>query len=134
MDRLSAWAPRVHSLLRFITALLFIEHGLMKLFVFPAPVPGMPHPLTALAIVAGLMETGGGALVLVGLFTRPVAFILSGEMAIAYFMVHMKMGPWPALNAGEPAILFCFVFLYLVFAGPGSWTLDARFARRTPEP
>ena len=130
MDRLSAWAPRVLSLLRIVTALLFIEHGLMKLISFPGPVPGMTYPLSAMAIFAGILETFGGALVLVGLFTRPVAFILSGEMAVAYFMVHMKMGPWPALNYGDPAILFCWIFLYLVFAGPGSWTLDARFAKR----
>ena len=130
MDRLSAWAPRVLSLLRIVTALLFIEHGLMKLISFPGPVPGMTYPLSAMAIFAGILETVGGALVLVGLFTRPVAFILSGEMAVAYFMVHMKMGPWPALNYGDPAILFCWIFLYLVFAGPGSWTLDARFAKR----
>lgn len=134
MDRLNAWAPRVLSLLRFITALLFIEHGLMKLISFPAPVPGLPHPLPALAIFAGILETIGGGLVLVGLFTRPVAFLLSGEMAIAYFMVHTRQGPWPALNGGEPAILYCWIFLYLVFAGPGSWTLDARFARRSAEP
>lgn len=130
MDRLTAWAPRVLSLLRIVAALLFMEHGLMKLIDFPAPVPGLPHPISALAMFAGVLETVGGALVLLGLFTRPVAFLLSGEMAIAYFTVHMRQGPWPALNAGEPAILFCWVFLYIVFAGPGSWTLQARFAKR----
>jgi putative oxidoreductase len=130
MDRLNAWAPRVLSLLRIIAALLFMEHGLMKLFNFPAPVPGMPHPLPLMGMVAGVLETFGGGLVLIGLFTRPVAFLLSGEMAIAYFMVHMKQGPWPALNYGEPAILFCWVFFYLVFAGGGSWSVDARLGRR----
>jgi putative oxidoreductase len=130
MDRLNAWAPRVLSLLRIITALLFIEHGLMKLISFPAPVPGMTHPLSAMGLTAGVLETVGGGLVLIGLFTRPVAFILCGEMAIAYFMVHVKMGPWPALNYGEPAILFCWIFFYLVFAGAGSWSLDARLPKR----
>jgi putative oxidoreductase len=130
MDRLNAWAPRVLSLLRIVTALLFIEHGLMKLISFPAPVPGMTYPLSAMGLTAGVLETVGGGLVLVGLFTRPVAFILCGEMAIAYFMVHMKMGPWPTLNYGEPAILFCWIFFYLVFAGAGSWSLDAWLPKR----
>jgi putative oxidoreductase len=125
-----AWAPRVLALLRVITALLFIEHGLMKLVGFPAPMPGLPHPLPAMLILAALIEVVGGGLLAAGLFTRVTAFIASGEMAIAYFMVHAQKGFWPALNLGEPAILFCFIFLYLAFAGPGVWSLDAQVRRR----
>ena len=130
MERLVVWSPRVLSLLRIITALLFMEHGLMKLFHFPAAQPGAPDPLPPLLMVAGVLEVFGGGLVLLGLFTRPVAFILSGLMAAAYFMAHGSQGFWPALNGGESAILFCFVFLYLVFQGPGEWSLDAQVRKR----
>jgi putative oxidoreductase len=123
------WAPRVLSLLRVMAALLFIEHGLMKLVAFPAPQPGVPHPLPPILIAAALIEVVGGGLLAVGLFTRIAAFIAAGEMAAAYFMVHAPMGFWPALNKGEPAILFCSVFFYLAFAGGGSWSLDARWRR-----
>jgi putative oxidoreductase len=119
-----AWAPRVLALLRIMTALLFIEHGLMKLISFPAAQPGAPHPLPAILIVAALIEVVGGGLLAAGLFTRIVAFIAAGEMAIAYFLVHAQKGFWPALNLGEPAILFCFIFFYLAFAGPGAWSVD----------
>ncbi|HEY2482675.1 MAG TPA: DoxX family protein [Caulobacteraceae bacterium] len=108
-----------------MAALLFIEHGLMKLVAFPAPQPGVPHPLPPILIVAALIEVVSGGLLAVGLFTRIAAFIAAGEMAAAYFMVHVQMGFWPALNQGEPAILFCFVFFYLAFAGAGAWSLDA---------
>jgi putative oxidoreductase len=121
----SVWAARVLSLLRIMAALLFIEHGLMKLVAFPAPQPGVPHPLPPMLIVAAIIEVVVGGLLAVGLFTRIAAFIAAGEMAVAYFMVHAPMGFWPALNQGEPAILFCFVFFYLAFAGGGSWSLDA---------
>jgi putative oxidoreductase len=124
------WAPRVLALLRIMTALLFMEHGLMKLVAFPAAQPGAPHPLPAMLILAALIEVVGGGLLAAGLFTRVTAFIASGEMAIAYFLVHAQKGFWPALNLGEPAILFCFIFLYLAFAGPGAWSLDAQFRRR----
>ena len=130
MERLVVWSPRILSLLRIITALLFMEHGLMKLFHFPAAQPGAPDPLPPLLMVAGVLEVFGGGLVLLGLFTRPVAFILSGLMAAAYFMAHGSQGFWPALNGGESAILFCFVFLYLVFQGPGEWSLDAQVRKR----
>lgn len=128
------WAPRVLSLVRIVVALLFIEHGLMKLVAFPAPQPGVPHPLPPMLIVAALIEVVGGGLLAVGLFTRVAAFIAAGEMAAAYFMVHAPMGFWPALNQGEPAILFCFVFLYLAFAGGGAWSLDAWRRRIPPSP
>jgi len=125
MRNLGRWAPLALSLLRVVAALLFVEHGAMKLLHFPAAQPGAPDPLPPLMMAAGVLELVGGALLALGLFTRPVAFILSGQMAVAYWMVHAKDGMWPALNGGDAAILFCFVFFYLVFAGPGSISLDA---------
>ncbi len=130
MDRLLVWAPRVLSVLRIVTALLFMEHGLMKVFHFPAAQEGAPDPLPPILVAAAWLEIVGGALLVLGLFTRPVAFILSGQMAVAYFLFHAAKGFWPALNGGEPAILFCFVFLNLVFAGPGEWSLDAQVRKR----
>ena len=125
MSKLNLWSPRVLSILRIVTALLFIEHATMKFFAFPGPLPGMSGPLPGIIIAAGLIELVAGTLIALGLFTRPAAFIASGEMAAAYFMGHAPQGFWPALNQGEAAIMFCFVFLYLVFQGPGSWSLDA---------
>lgn len=130
MDRLNAWAPRVLSLLRILTALLFMEHGLMKLFQFPGPQPGVPMPLPPMLMAAAWIEVAGGALLTVGLFTRVAAFVCSGEMAVAYFLVHAKGGPWPALNGGDAAVLMCWIFLYLVFAGGGVWSLDVAVRRR----
>jgi putative oxidoreductase len=130
MPNLDAWSPRVLSILRIITALLFMEHGLMKLVHFPAPQAGAPDPLPAILMAAACIEVIGGALVALGLFTRVVAFVCSGEMAAAYFMAHAPKSPWPGVNQGDPAILFCFVFLYLVFAGPGLWSLDAVVRKR----
>jgi putative oxidoreductase len=124
MPNVSVWSPRVLALLRVITALLFMEHGLMKLIHFPAAQPGAPDPLPPMLLAAALIEVVGGALLTVGLFTRAVAFICSGQMAVAYFMAHGSQGFWPALNGGEPAILFCFVFLYLAATGPGAWSVD----------
>ncbi|HEY8616839.1 DoxX family protein [Phenylobacterium sp.] len=125
MSKLDHWSPRVLSLLRIITALLFIEHATMKFFAFPAAMPGPGGPLPPIIVAAGVIELLGGGLIALGLFTRPAAFIASGTMAAAYFMAHATQGFWPALNHGEAAIMFCFIFLYLVFAGPGSWSLDA---------
>jgi putative oxidoreductase len=102
----------------------------MKLVHFPAPVPGDPDPLPPILLVAAVLEAVGGALVALGLFARPVAFILSGQMAVAYFVVFMPKSFWPAVSQGDAAILFCFVLFYLVFAGPGPWSLDAAIARR----
>jgi Predicted membrane protein len=130
MSNLEAWSPRVLSILRIITALLFMEHGLMKLFHFPAPQPGVPDPLPTMLLVAAGIEIVGGGLVALGLFTRAAAFICSGQMAVAYFMAHAPQGFYPALNMGEAAVLYCFVFFYLVFAGPGPWSLDALMRRR----
>lgn len=114
------------SVLRFVVGLLFLGHGLVKLFGFPADAPPGQVPLFSLYGLAGALELGGGALVALGLFTRPVAFLLSGEMAVAYFMAHAPQSLFPIINGGELAIIYCFAFLYLAVAGGGSWSLDAR--------
>ena len=131
MPNLAVWAPRVLSLLRIVAALLFMEHGLMKLVHFPGPQPGVPDPLPPLLLAAAWIEVVGGGLIALGLFTRAAAFVCSGQMAVAYFMAHGSQGFWPGLNGGDGAILFCFIFLYLVFAGPGPWSLDALARKRT---
>lgn len=130
MERLSMWAPRALSVLRIVTALLFIEHGTQKLFGFPDG--GSSQTMEALMSqmgIAGILEVVGGSLILVGLFSRPVAFILSGMMAVAYWLVHAPHSFFPINNGGDAAVLFCFVFLYMVFAGPGPWSLDAMLKR-----
>lgn len=131
MPNLTVWAPRVLGLLRVIAALLFMQHGLMKLFDFPAPQEGAPDPLPPMLLAAAWIEVVGGALIAAGLFTRTAAFVCSGQMAAAYFIAHGSQGFWPALNGGELAIMFCFVFFYLVFAGPGPWSLDAIVRKKT---
>lgn len=120
------WAPRLLSVLRIVAALIFIEHGTQKLLGFPPPATGGAGPAAfTLLWFAGLMELLGGLLLLVGLFTRPVAFLLSGEMAIAYWYAHAPRNIFPVLNGGDAAILYCFVFLYLAAAGGGVWSIDA---------
>ena len=120
-----AWAPRLLSILRFVAGLFFIQHGMAKLLKYP-PVPMFAKvELMSLIGAAGVIELVGGALLIVGLFTRSAAFILSGQMAVAYFMAHATKGFFPILNGGELAIMFCFVFLYIAAAGPGPWSLDA---------
>ena len=126
-SRLAALSPYVLAVLRIVTALLFIVHGTGKLFGFPDL--GFQPPLASLFGIAGVIEIVGGALLLLGLFTRLAAFILAGEMAVAYFMVHAPQNVFPILNQGESAVLFCFVFLYLVFAGAGAWSLDGSRAQ-----
>jgi putative oxidoreductase len=121
---LGRFAPYALAALRIVAALLFIEHGTMKLFGFPAGEHPMSIALFSLMGLAGVLETFGGLLILVGLFTRFAAFLLSGEMAVAYFMAHAPHSVFPVFNHGEAAILFCFVFLYLVFAGPGAFSAD----------
>jgi putative oxidoreductase len=123
MPNTEKWTPYVLAIVRIMTALLFLEHATMKFFQFPAAIPGVPYPLPAIMLVAGAIEVVTGLLVTVGYYTRIAAFIASGEMAAAYFMAHAPQGFWPALNMGEPAILLCFIFLYLAFAGPGAWAL-----------
>lgn len=124
----SVWAPRMLSVLRIMAALIFLAHGTQKLLGFPAS-DRVPEAFTR-GWVAGVIELFGGALLVLGLFTRPVAFLCSGSMAAAYFIAHAPQSFFPALNGGDAAILYCFVFLYLVFAGPGPWSLDALRAER----
>ena len=118
------FAPAMLSVLRIVTGLLFLEHGTGKLIGFPAGLPMIDKMPTGLLYFTGTMELIGGALIVIGLFTRPVAFILAGFMAAAYFMAHFPMSVFPAINFGEPAVLFCFIFLYIAAAGPGPWAID----------
>jgi putative oxidoreductase len=124
----ASWAPYLLSVLRIVTAFCFMQHGSMKLLGFPAPMGDIS--LLSLMGLAGTLELVGGFLILIGLFTRPVAFILSGEMAFAYFMAHAPNGFWPVLNHGEPAVLYCFIFLYLAAAGGGIWAVDRLVGHR----
>jgi putative oxidoreductase len=125
---LGRFQPYVLSILRIMAGLLFCEHGLSKLFGFP-PHGAMP-PFLALEWFAGSIEAAGGILVALGLLTRPAAFLMSGEMAIGYFLDHAPRSFFPLLNGGDAAVLYCFIFLYLVFAGPGPLSLDALVRRR----
>jgi len=132
LPRWRSWSPYLLSVLRIVAAFLFIQFGSAKVFAFPAAV--MPDGGTAAigsqAWVAGMLETFGGGLLLLGLFTRPIAFLLSGEMAFAYFIGHAPNGFWPVLNQGHPAILFSFLWLYVSAAGPGPWSIDALLSSR----
>lgn len=126
-DKLNPYAPRIQSILRIVSGLAFLEHGTGKFLGFPALpdtfAPGSPPWL------AGWIELICGALIALGLLTRPAAFLASGTMAVGYFMVHAPMGFFPVLNYGEPALLYCFVFLFFVFAGPGPWSVDAKLGK-----
>ena len=122
------WAPRLLSILRIVTALIFFEHGTSKLLGFPPSPVGSPTPFS-LGWDAGLIELVGGAFLILGLFTRPVAFILSGEMAFAYWLAHAPRSVFPVVNGGDAAILYCFIFLYLAAAGGGPWSVDAQRRR-----
>jgi putative oxidoreductase len=126
----AVWAPRALSLLRIVAAFLCMAHGTQKLLGFPTP-RATETVLLSLSGVAGMMELVGGALLLIGLFTRPVAFLLSGLMAFAYFIAHAPQGFWPLLNRGELAALYSFVFLYLAAAGGGPWGVDRWWHART---
>ena len=128
------WSPQLLSVLRIVLAFLFIQVGSAKLFAFPAAVMpgGGTAPVGSLPWIAGMIEVSGGTLMLLGLFTRPVAFVLSGEMAFAYFIGHASRGHWlwPVLNMGALPVIYCFLFLYLSAAGPGPWSLDGFLAAR----
>lgn len=125
-DALAAsWAPRLLSIMRIMTGLLLLQHGTAKLFQFP-PIPMFANlSITSLPGIAGILELVGGVLMILGLFTRSTAFILSGMTAFAYFIAHAPRGFYPILNGGELAALYCFVFLYIAAAGPGPWSIDA---------
>jgi len=125
---MNRWSPYLLSILRIIAAFVFMVHGTQKLFDFPAPFP-MPH-LPPLFLAGGIIETFGGLLLLIGLFTQPVAFILSGEMAVAYFKFHAPQGVWPLKNEGEGVVLYCFLFLYLASTGGGPWSFDRLLRKR----
>jgi len=125
----ASWSSRMLSVLRIVSGLLFLEHGTQKLFAFPPPANPGPA-LFSLIGFQGMLELVGGALIVIGLFTRPVAFILAGDMAVAYFMAHAPRGFFPTLNGGQLAILFCFVFLYLSVAGGGVWSVDEQRSSR----
>jgi putative oxidoreductase len=120
----ASFIPALHSVLRIVTGLMFLEHGSGKLIGFPAGLPFVDKMPAGLLYTTGTLELVGGLLITLGLFTRPVAFILSGFMAVAYFMAHFPMSFFPAINMGEPAVLYCFIFLYFAATGPGPWAID----------
>ena len=133
--RLDRSAPIMLSLLRFITGLLFLEHGAQKLLSFPpGDNAGSGLGFANLGAYAGIVELAAGTLIAIGLLTRPAAFVASGTMAVAYFYAHAPRNFWPVNNMGDAAILYCFVFLYFVFAGPGPWSVDAARTKRTTAP
>jgi len=127
-----AWTPRLLSVLRIVTALLFMTHGTAKLFQVPHQAMFDDLALMSLMGLQGVLEAGGGLLLLMGILSRPVALVLSGDMAVAYFMAHWPKSWLPIINGGDLAVLFCFVFLYLSAAGPGPWSVDARLRRNVP--
>ena len=132
VHRWQSWAPQLRSLLRIVSAIVFIQYGTMKLFNWPIAMPPDQPPVELFSEVgiAGILETFGGVLMLIGLFTRSTAFILSGEMAVAYFQGHAGSGFWTLQNGGSDAVLFCFLFLYFSAAGAGPWSVDAKWAKR----
>ncbi|MBX3560653.1 MAG: DoxX family protein [Sphingomonas sp.] len=126
-SRLSAYAPQFLGLLRIVSGLIFLAHGTQKFLSFPAgQMAGSGPAFAHLGAYAGLVELAAGALIVLGLFTRPAAFLASGTMAVAYWYAHAPQDFFPVNNGGDAAILYCFVFLYFVFSGPGAWSLDGR--------
>ena len=126
----TVWAPRLLSVLRIVAALIFMAHGTQKLLGFPAPPANGLPALFSLFWIGGVLELAGGLLLVLGLFTRPTAFVLSGEMAVAYWMFHAPRSVYPILNGGDATILYCFVSLLLVFTGPGAWSVDGARSRQ----
>jgi len=136
VSRWQSWTPYLQSLLRVVAAFLFMQYGTAKLFAFPAALlpNGGTVGVVSLLGVAGILEAAGGLCLLVGLFTRPVAFLLAGEMAVAYFKAHAPHGFWPLLNQGAPAVYFAFLWLFFSAAGAGPWSLDALRHAESPRP
>ena len=129
------WASRMLSILRIIAGLMLIFAGTMKVFNYPPMPPGQPPvELMSQIGIGGLIEVIGGALFTIGLFTRPVSFLLAGMLAVAYFQFHAPGGFLPTMNGGVPAVLYCFIFLYFIFAGAGVWSVDEMIARRKRQP
>jgi len=128
VSKWSTWGPQMQSVLRIVAAFMYMSSGTMKLFAFPAGIPpnGGTVQLISQMGLGGVLDLFGGVLLLLGLFTRPVAFILAGEMAVAYFQFHFPQGFWPTMNGGVAAALYCFVWLYFSAAGAGPWSLDAK--------
>ena len=132
MQSLDRYAPHALAVLRIVSAVLFMEHGTQKVFGFPPPIGGELPPPGSFIWIGGVLEVVGGALLLLGLFTRLAAFITSGEMAVAYWMFHAPAGFYPAVNGGDAAILYCFVFLLFVFTGAGAWSVGGALSRKIP--
>ena len=129
-NQVNGWSPRALAALRIVAGLLFLAHGVIKVFGFPAGAEPGQQELLSLFGIGGVIELVAGLLLILGLFTRPAAFIAAGQMAVAYWMFHFPSSPYPAVNGGDAAILFCFVFLYIFTAGPGAWSIDNRTAKR----
>lgn len=128
----SPWTARMLSVLRIVTGMIFFTAGTTKMLGWPPPPMAMPPiPFLSQTWIGGMLEVVGGAMIIIGLFTRPVAFVLAGEMAVAYFQFHFPRSFYPTVNNGQPAILDCFIFLYLMLAGAGPWSVDAILARRS---
>ncbi|MEN5363081.1 DoxX family protein [Brevundimonas intermedia] len=129
-NQVTGWSSRALAALRIVSGLLFLAHGVVKVFGFPAGAEPGQQELLSLFGIGGLIELVTGLLLILGLFTRPAALVASGQMAVAYWMFHFPSSPYPAVNGGDAAILFCFVFLYIFTAGAGAWSIDDRSAKR----
>ncbi|WP_295242724.1 DoxX family protein [uncultured Brevundimonas sp.] len=129
-NQANGWSSRALAALRIVAGLLFLAHGVIKVFGFPAGAEPGQQELLSLFGIGGVIELITGLLLILGLFTRPAAFIASGQMAVAYWMFHFPSSPYPAVNGGDAAILYCFIFLYIFTAGPGAWSIDNRAAKR----
>lgn len=129
-NQANGWSSRALAALRIVAGVLFLAHGVIKVFGFPAGAEPGQQELLSLFGIGGVIELITGLLLILGLFTRPAAFIASGQMAVAYWMFHFPSSPYPAVNGGDAAILYCFIFLYIFTAGPGAWSMDNRTAKR----